>query len=71
VEDGVNGFVVDAGDLDVLAERIARLLADPEAARKMGAAGFDTSRAATIETGQRALETLFARVLEGRAHVLA
>ncbi len=39
VADGLTGFVANPFDLEVFSERIARLLADPELARKMGAAG--------------------------------
>jgi len=39
VEDGVTGFTVPPGDVATLAERIGRILSDPEAARAMGAAG--------------------------------
>jgi glycosyltransferase involved in cell wall biosynthesis len=39
VLDGVSGFVANPFDLEVFSERIARLLADPELARRMGAAG--------------------------------
>lgn len=39
VEDGVSGFVVPAGDLAALSERLARLLGDPALCRRMGEAG--------------------------------
>ena len=39
VEDGVNGYLVPRGDTAALADRIRRLLADPEQARRMGAEG--------------------------------
>lgn len=39
VRDGVDGFLVEPGDLDGLAERLARLAADPELRARMGAAG--------------------------------
>ena len=39
VLDGVTGFVANPFDLEVFSERIARLLADPELARRLGAAG--------------------------------
>ena len=39
VTDGVNGYLVEEGDVDAMAERMARLLADPEGAQRMGAAG--------------------------------
>lgn len=39
VEDGVSGHLVPPGDVATLADRIAALMADPEAARVMGLAG--------------------------------
>jgi glycosyltransferase involved in cell wall biosynthesis len=39
VVDGVNGLLVPAGDAPALGAAIERLLADPELARRMGAAG--------------------------------
>jgi glycosyltransferase involved in cell wall biosynthesis len=39
VEDGVSGFLVPPGDPESLAERLGRLLTDPELCRRMGVAG--------------------------------
>jgi glycosyltransferase involved in cell wall biosynthesis len=39
VRDGVDGFLVETGAVDDLAERLARLAADPELRRRMGSAG--------------------------------
>ena len=39
VDEGVTGHVVDRDDVDALADRLLRLLTDPEAARRMGEAG--------------------------------
>jgi glycosyltransferase involved in cell wall biosynthesis len=39
VRDGVDGFLVEAGATDDLADRLARLAADPELRERMGAAG--------------------------------
>lgn len=39
VEDGVTGLVVPAGDVDALTAAIVRVLADPELADRLGAAG--------------------------------
>lgn len=39
VRDGVDGFLVEAGAIDDLAERLARLAADPALRERMGAAG--------------------------------
>ncbi|MGZ3180893.1 MAG: glycosyltransferase family 4 protein [Telluria sp.] len=38
VQDGVEGFLVQPGDVQALADRLARLAADPELAHRMGAA---------------------------------
>jgi glycosyltransferase involved in cell wall biosynthesis len=39
VRDGETGYVIPPGDADGLANRLHGLLADPEQARRMGAAG--------------------------------
>ena len=39
VEDGINGYLVNPGDIDALADRIVKLLSDPTLARKMGIEG--------------------------------
>ncbi len=39
IRDGVDGFLVDVGDADALAERLAELAADPDRRERMGAAG--------------------------------
>ncbi len=39
VEDGVNGYLVEAGDVDALAVRVATLIADPSMRTRMGEAG--------------------------------
>jgi len=39
VADGLTGFVANPFEIEVFAERIARLLRDPELAGRMGAAG--------------------------------
>jgi len=39
VEDGKTGYLVPVGDVDAVAERMRRLLADPGLARSMGRMG--------------------------------
>ena len=39
IEDGTTGFLVPVDDVEAVADRLRRLLADPESARAMGAAG--------------------------------
>jgi glycosyltransferase involved in cell wall biosynthesis len=39
VREGEDGFLVDAGDVDALAERLAELAGDPELRERLGAAG--------------------------------
>ena len=44
VRDGVDGFLVEPGDVDALADRLAELAADPELRRRMGEAGSASVR---------------------------
>ena len=39
VEEGVDGFLVEPGDVEAIADRLGRLAADPELRARMGAAG--------------------------------
>lgn len=71
VEDGVNGEVVDCADHDALAASLSRMLDDPATRRRMGRAGRDASRAATMDVGRRELERVFEEVLEADARALA
>ncbi len=69
IEDEVDGFVVDVDDHVAMAEKIKLLLAEPELARRMGAAGREKVRVlndptriaqAHVEFFTRIGETLFA-----------
>ncbi len=67
VEDGVTGFLVRPTDPDQLADRIGRLVDDPELRRKLGRAGRDkvaTQFDASAEA--RRLGSLFDDFLAGR-----
>jgi glycosyltransferase involved in cell wall biosynthesis len=44
VADGANGFLVDVGDVDALADGLDRLLSDPELRRKMGERSRERAR---------------------------
>jgi glycosyltransferase involved in cell wall biosynthesis len=60
VEDGVNGFLVPPGDAATLAERLGRLIADPELCRRMGLAGRATVEARhDVRTEAAKLAALF------------
>lgn len=39
VRDGIDGFLVESGDVDALADRLARLARDPQLGERMGEAG--------------------------------
>jgi glycosyltransferase involved in cell wall biosynthesis len=45
IEDGVNGYLLSVGDVEVMAERAIEILSNDDVGRKMGAAG----RAIAIE----------------------
>ncbi|ADN02508.1 glycosyltransferase family 4 protein [Spirochaeta thermophila] len=65
VEDGVTGYVVDRRDVDALAQRLERLIADPRLRASMGRAGraryethftFERMLKETLELYQQVLE---------------
>lgn len=66
VHDGENGRVIDCSNHEALAEATLETLLRPEHARAMGQAGRHASRNATLPQGRRALERVFAAVLEAR-----
>jgi glycosyltransferase involved in cell wall biosynthesis len=66
IEDGVHGLLVDSGDVPALAAAIRRMLADPEAARRMGDAARDRRRSEfTVEVMVRRFEALYERLAAG------
>jgi len=68
VEDGVTGFIVPPRDGEAIADRVGRLLADPQLARRMGLAGRDrVARLFTVEEYVRATLNLYDGVLANGA----
>jgi len=66
VRDEVSGYLIDGHDPALYAERIGRLLADPELAQQMGLRGrLLAQRFSWNRTADR-LEELFENVIESR-----
>ena len=63
VEEGVTGYLVPRGDFDTLVDRMDRLAADPEAARRMGAAGGPRLEPFSAPVVARRLEEIYEEVL--------
>lgn len=61
VRDGVDGFLVDAGDIDALTDALARLASDPDEAARMGVSGRE--RAVSV-LDYRVLARRLGRALE-------
>jgi glycosyltransferase involved in cell wall biosynthesis len=70
VVDGVNGFAIDCGDPDLLADALLRAMRSPDR-DAMGRQGRETSEVATITAGRAALERVFAQVLEEAPRAVA
>lgn len=71
IRDGVNGILVKAGDPGDLAQAIIRLLQDPAAARKMGAAGKAIANAEySVETMCQRMFQLYQDMLQQRVQRL-
>ena len=66
VEDGVSGFLVPPGDTDTLAERLDRLLSDPELCARMGEVGREKVEAEFDIAGEAGkLAAVFAEAQAG------
>lgn len=69
VEDGKNGFLVQAGHPELLAEAILKSLVSSEMRKMMGKAGYDTVRAKfTFEEQTRKLKEIYNEVLTGQSN---
>ncbi len=66
IEDGVNGVLLDPGDVEGMAAALLRLVRDPALRRSMGAAGLSRARAWDIDLMVREQERLYEDLLERR-----
>jgi glycosyltransferase involved in cell wall biosynthesis len=67
VRDGVDGFLVEPGDVDAMADRLAQLAADADLRRRMGEAGSDSVRERySVERLLDDVDALYRSLLEGR-----
>lgn len=66
VRDDVTGFLVPAGDIEALADRLHRLAADPALRAQLGAGGRAGVEEFSVETMVRRTEELYDRLLARR-----
>ncbi len=66
VAEGASGFLVPAGDVDALADRLARLAADPALRARLGAGGLARVEEFSVQTMVRRTEELYERLLARR-----
>ena len=75
VEDGVNGYVIEPGDIDGLANGLKRVLANPAAAAQMGMKSIEKIDAYSFEQNvlglRHALETIVPGSVETREQAAA
>ena len=64
IEDGVNGFLVEEGDVDTLAGRLLDLINDVDLRKKMGRASYRNSTYYTEEVIMKQWEELFQQVMK-------
>lgn len=68
VKDGVNGLVVEPGEVDALAERLSALLGDPLLREHLGSAARETALGKHgPDAGARALDQVYREAVDGRA----
>ncbi|MBS1801937.1 MAG: glycosyltransferase family 4 protein [Acidobacteria bacterium] len=65
VEDGVNGFVVEPGDIDSLATALRRSIADPSASHQMGLKSLEKIEAYSFEQNVAGLRKALQAVVPG------
>lgn len=64
IQDGVNGFLIPAGDFKMLAQRVSLLLDNKDLALEMGRKGLlILRRGFTMDSMMRKIEDLYARIL--------
>lgn len=64
ITDGENGYLVEPGDTEALAERMRRLLTDPSRRTEFGAAGRDRVEAFTIEAMTAGVDAVYTELLD-------
>lgn len=62
VKDDINGYLVEAADIEGLADRVTRLIADPALRHRLGAAGRALVEAEYTRTPLRAFEDLLVSI---------
>lgn len=68
VKDGVNGLLVEPGDVAALAERLSTLLGDPLLRKRLGSAARETALARHgPDAGARALDLAYREAIDGPA----
>ena len=65
IEEGVNGLLLDPGDIRGMCEAVLSLIRDPVRRRRMGLAGLPRAREWDIDEMVRAQERLYERLLSG------
>jgi glycosyltransferase involved in cell wall biosynthesis len=65
IEDGVEGYIVEPGDVEALADRLARLINDPERCRRMGQCAQDKVRPFNWDVVLPQLEREIRQAIEG------
>ena len=60
VEDGRNGYLVDSGDVEAFAKRVAEIVTDPILQADLGAGGASMAREYTWATAATRLRALYA-----------
>ena len=58
VDDGINGYLFTAGDVDMLAEKIEAMYANPEVMKTMGSAGCEKAQTYTVDSVKKEFEKI-------------
>jgi glycosyltransferase involved in cell wall biosynthesis len=65
IEDGVNGYLIEVGDIEGLAQNIIKLLENDSLAKTMGAKGLEKIESYSLDKVLKEMEAIYDRYLEG------
>ena len=63
IHDGINGYLVNPGDIENMAQRIVDVLENPEMAKRMGKAGRKVAESHSVQASISSHEAHYKRII--------